>query len=213
MDRAGTATCLDECLWLIEERDMADGMLTTAPFNLVPKAAFFTKGKGTHRERLNSFEMALRAAGIAHLNLVKVSSIFPPRCRIMGKKRGLSYLTPGQITFCVMAENATNEPSRLISAAVGLARPRDKDRWGYISEHHSFGETSEKAGDYAEDLAATMLATVLDLEFDPDTDYNERKEIYEMSGEIVESRAVVQTAEGHKNGLWTTVVAALVFIL
>ncbi len=192
---------------------MVDGKVTIESLNLVPRAAFFTKGKGIHRERLNSFEMALRAAGIAHLNLVKVSSIFPPNCRIMGKDKGISHLVPGQITFCVMAENATKEPSRLISAAVGLARPKDKARWGYVSEHHGFGQTREKAGDYAEDLAATMLATVLGVEFDPDTDYDERKEIYRMSGQIVESRRVVQTAEGHKDGLWTTVVAALVFIL
>ena len=192
---------------------VVDGKVVIQELQFVPRRAFFTKGKGIHREKLNSFELALRAAGIAHLNLVKVSSIFPPNCKIVSRDRGVKSLTPGQITFCVMAENSTNEPSRLISAAVGLARPRDPSKWGYISEHHSFGQTARKAGDYAEDLAATMLATVLGLEFDPDKNYDERKEIYRMSGQIVDSRSVVQTAEGHKDGLWTTVVAALVFIV
>ncbi len=178
----------------------------------VPKRCFFTKGKGTHKEKLNSFELALRDAGVAHLNLVKVSSILPPGCKVISKDRGQDELTPGQITFVVMSENATNEPSRLIGASIGLARPRDKGQWGYISEHHSFGETARKAGDYAEDLAATMLATVLGVEFDPDKNYDERKEIYRMSGKIVDSRSIVQTAEGNKNGLWTTVVAAMVFM-
>ena len=52
-------------------------------FNLVPKEMFFTKGVGKHREKLTSFELALRSAGIAACNLVRVSSIFPPGCRIM----------------------------------------------------------------------------------------------------------------------------------
>ena len=180
---------------------------------LVPKKGFFTKGKGIHKEKLNSFELALRDAGIAHLNLVKVSSILPPGCKMVTKAKGREDLYPGQITFVVMSENATNEPSRLIGASIGLARPRDKSNWGYISEHHSFGETARRAGDYAEDLAATMLATVLGVEFNPDKNYDERKEIYRMSGKIVDSRSIVQTAEGNKDGLWTTVVAAMVFIM
>lgn len=180
---------------------------------LVPKRCFFTKGKGIHKEKLNSFELALRDAGIAHLNLVKVSSILPPGCKMIPRAKGLQELPPGQITFVVMSENATNEPSRLIGASIGLARPRDKGQWGYISEHHGFGETARKAGDYSEDLAATMLATVLGVEFNPDKNYDERKEIYRMSGKIVDSRSIVQTAEGNKNGLWTTVVAAMVFIV
>ncbi len=189
------------------------GMIATSGSGFVPKKAFFTKGVGVHRERLNSFEMALRDAGIAHLNLVRVSSILPPRCKIVPKEEGISELKPGQIVFCVMSDNATNEPGRLVSSAVGLARPRDPDQWGYISEHHSFGETEQQAGDYSEDLAATMLATVLGLEFDPDADYDERKEIYMMSGKIVESFSVVQSAKGHPDKLWTTVVAAVVFVI
>ena len=47
--------------------------------SMVPKRLFFTKGVGKHKERLTSFELALRDAGIAAQNLVRVSSIFPPR--------------------------------------------------------------------------------------------------------------------------------------
>jgi arginine decarboxylase len=180
---------------------------------LVPRYAFFTKGHGVHTQKLNSFEMALRDAGISQFNLVRVSSIFPPNAKIVSPKVGLQALQPGQIVHCVMADSATNEPNRLIAAAVGLARPRDPGQFGYLSEHHSFGETAKRAGDYSEDLAATMLATVLGVEFDPNKNYDERKEIYRMSGSIVESRSVVQSAEGHKDGLWTTVVAACVFVV
>ena len=179
----------------------------------VPKMVFLTRGKGVHKDKLQSFESALRRAGIAHLNLVSVSSILPPNCKIISRKRGISLLKPGQIVYTVMSRNSTDEPSRLIAASVGIAMPADKSHYGYISEHHSFGQTAKVAGDYAEDLAATMLATTLGIEFDPDTDYDERKEIFRMSGRIITTRSITQSAEGDKDGLWTTVIAAAVFIM
>lgn len=182
-------------------------------FALVPKQVFFTKGVGKHAKRLQSFELALRKAGIEKCNLVRVSSILPPDCRITSKQRGLAQLCPGQVTFVVLAEASTNEPSRLVSAGIGLAQPADGDQYGYISEHHGFGMKENRVADLVEDMAATMLATTLGIEFDPETAYDDRKEIYRMSGKIVRSRACVQTAEGDKHGLWTTVVAAAVFLL
>jgi arginine decarboxylase len=186
-------------------------MQRTSP--LVPREVFFTKGVGRHRTRLQSFELALRQAGIEKGNLVRVSSIFPPSCKIIPRNRGLAILQPGQITYCVLAEISTNEPSRLVGAGIGLAVPGDGSHYGYISEHHGYGMTEEKLGDFVEDMAATMLATTLGITFDPDIAYNERQEIYKMSGKIVRTQATVQTAEGDKNGLWTSVLAAAVFML
>ena len=111
-----------------------------------------------------------------------------------------------------MLRNKTNEPNRLIGSAIGVAIPKDRSFYGYISEHHSFGETAQKAGDYAEDLAASMLATTLGLDFDPDKAWDERKQEYKMSGRFVRTQSVVQTAQGDKNGLWTTVIAVAVFL-
>ena len=133
----------------------------------VPKEMFFTKGVGKHREKLTSFELALRSAGIAACNLVRVSSIFPPKCRILSRAQGMKRLEPGQVTFVVMSEAATREPHRLIAATVGVAIPRDRELYGYLSEHHSFGESEDIAGDYAEELAAEMLATTLGLDSIP----------------------------------------------
>lgn len=178
----------------------------------VPKRIFFTKGVGKHRHNLQSFEGALREAGIAPCNLVKVSSIFPAGCKIISKKAGMAELTPGQITFCVMAEARTNEPNRMISAGIGVAIPAEGARFGYISEHHGYGMTEKRTADFVEDMAASMLAETVGVQFDPDTDYDTRREIYRMSGQIVTTRATVQTAAGDKNGLWTTVVAAAVFL-
>ncbi len=180
---------------------------------LVPKEIFFTRGVGRHRQKLQSFELALRHAGIEKGNLVRVSSILPPGCRIIPRGRGLAELQPGQITFVVLAEASTDEPSRLAGAGIGLAQPANGEQYGYISEHHGFGMTEDRLADFVEDMAATMLATTLGIEFDPDVDYDERKELYKMSGKIVRTSACVQTAEGDKNGLWTTVVAAAVMLL
>jgi len=179
---------------------------------LIPRKMFFTRGIGVHKQQLTSFEMALREAGIAQFNLVRVSSIFPPFCQVISREEGLALLQPGEIVFVVLAEMSTNEPGRRIAAAVGMARPADPAKYGYLSEHHAFGQTEQEAADYAEDLAATMLATTLGIPFDPDRDYNERKEQYAMGGEIVDSTSIAMATTAEPGGVWTTVVAAAVLI-
>jgi arginine decarboxylase len=116
------------------------------------------------------------------------------------------------VRFAVISENATKEPHRLIAATVGLALPHDKNTYGYLSEHHSFGETEKVAGDYAEELAAEMLATTLNVTFDPDRSWDEKKEIYRISNKIVRTMNVTQSAVGDKRGWWTTVLAAAILI-
>jgi arginine decarboxylase len=180
---------------------------------MVPKKLFLTKGVGKHKERLTSFELALRDAGIASQNLVRVSSIFPPGCKIVPRKEGLTYLSHGEVVFSVIAENSTREPHRLIACSIGVAIPADRNTYGYLSEHHSFGQTEEQAGEYAEELAAEMLATTLDVEFDPEKSWDEKKEIYRISNKIVRTSNVTQSAVGDRRGLWTTTIAAAVLIL
>jgi arginine decarboxylase len=179
--------------------------------SVVPRFVFFTKGVGRHKEKLASFELALRKAGIAQFNLVRVSSIFPPYAKLVTPEHGLEHLSPGQIVFLVLAEAATDENNRLASASIGVAIPRDRNRYGYLSEHHAFGETAKEAGDYAEDLAAGMLASTLGIPFDADKNYDEKKEQYKFGGLIVSTRNITQTAEGRR-GLWTTCIAAAVLI-
>ncbi|MDO8638955.1 MAG: arginine decarboxylase, pyruvoyl-dependent [Candidatus Daviesbacteria bacterium] len=179
----------------------------------VPSKIFFTKGIGIHQDKLVSFESALRAAGIEKCNLVTVSSILPPHCKVISRDEGIKYLKAGQITFCVLARNETNEPNRLLSVAVGLAKPVDGDHYGYLSEHHTFGEVAQKSGDYAEDLAAKMLATTLGIDMDPDLAWDERKQVYKSNDKIFKTTNICQSAEANKDGLWTTVVAVAVFII
>lgn len=179
---------------------------------LIPRKLFLTRGIGMHKEKLTSFEMALREAGIAHFNLVRVSSIFPPHCQIVDRDEGLGLLQAGEIVFAVLAEMATNEAGRRIAASVGIARPADSSTYGYLSEHHTFGQTEQEAGDYAEDLAATMLATTLGIPFDAEKDYNERREQYMMGGKIVDTTSITMAATAEPGGVWTTVITAAILI-
>jgi arginine decarboxylase len=179
---------------------------------MIPTKIFLTKGVGAHKDRLASFELALRNAGIEKCNLVTVSSIFPPNCRVIPREEGLKQLKSGEITFCVLARSETNEPNRLISSSIGLAIPKDHNNYGYLSEHHAHGEKGDKSGEYAEDLAATMLATTLGIEFDSNLAWEEREQVYKASGHVFKTTNITQSAEGHKDGLWTTVVSVAVLL-
>lgn len=181
--------------------------------SFVPRRVFFTKGVGIHKEELHSFELALRDAGIEKFNIVHVSSIFPPGCKIVTKTQGLKMLSPGQVTYCVMSKASSNEPRRLIAASVGCAIPTDKRLYGYLSEHHAYGQTDTVAGDYAEDLAAAMLASTLGIELDENLGWDEKKEIYRISDKIVRTTNVTQSAIVKGDGRYTTVIASAVFIL
>jgi arginine decarboxylase len=177
----------------------------------VPKQVFLTKGVGSHKEELHSFELALRDAGIEKCNLVQVSSILPPGCRVISRTQGLKKLKPGGITFCVMSRCASNEPRRLLAASIGCAIPADRGVYGYISENHAFGQTERQAGDYAEDLAAAMLASTLGIDFNVDESWDEKKELFKISGKIVGTRNITQSSIVKNQG-YTTVLAAAVFV-
>lgn len=184
-------------------------LLHRHPF--VPGQVFFTVGRGLHPEKLTSFEMALRDAGIARYNLVKVSSILPPHCQVVSREEGSENLLPGQVVFCVLSEAASNEPSRRVGASVGLAVPADREVHGYISEHHAFGQDPRIMGAYAEDLAAAMLATSLGLPFDAGEAWDERVRHWKLSGHIVKSQNHTVVDEAPEDGRWLTTVSAAVF--
>jgi arginine decarboxylase len=177
-----------------------------------PKRMFLTKGVGVHRHALTAFEFALRDADIEQQNLVYVSSILPPRCQVIRREEGCEVLKPGDITFCVMARAETNEFGRHIYASLGLATPADPNMYGYISELHGFGMSGEAAGEQAEDLAATMLASTLGLDFDPEAAWNERRQIYETSNLIIDSTSITAAAECGAGNQWTCAIAAAVFL-
>jgi arginine decarboxylase len=178
----------------------------------VPTKVFLTKGVGVHKDRLASFELALRDAGIAHCNLVTVSSILPPGVKILPRKRGVQHIRPGQIVHVVLSRADTDEPNRLIAASIGVAIPKDPTLHGYLSELHAYGLTDEKLAEHAEDVSAYMLASTLGLDFDPDKSWNAQTQEWKISGKIYKTMNITQSAEGNKNGLWSSVIAAAVLL-
>lgn len=180
--------------------------------SLIPIQIFLIRGVGRHRYWLKSFEETLRNAGVAQQNLVQVSSIVPPNCRIISQKEGFGRLSPGQICYCVMARADTDEHGRIVASAIGVAIPKDVTRWGYLSEVHGNGMNHQQAADMAEDLAADMLGTTLGLEVNPDQAWSEKEQVYRASGLIIRTSNITQTARGQKD-LWTTVVAIAGLIL
>jgi|SRR3990172_1464549 len=179
----------------------------------VAKEIFFTKGVGRHAEKLTSFELGLRSAGIAALNIVRVSSIFPPFCKVIPKEEGSKQLKPGQVAFVVLAETSSNEPHRLVGSSIGCAIPTDPSQYGYLSEHHAYGMTEQKCGDYAEDLAAFMLASTLGLVEENAPKWDENKNEWRISDKIVTTRNETVVAEVGEDGRWTTAIAAAVLLL
>jgi len=176
---------------------------------VVPTKVFLTRGQGQHKEKLVSFEKALREAGIAPFNLVRVSSIYPPHCQLVSREEGVKLLKPGQILFVVLSESATDEPRRLISASIGMAIPKDPACYGYLAEHEGAGPSEKEAGLYTEYLAAEMLATKMGERL---KDPGKGRKTYRISnGLSLETRSISQTATGEQ-GLWTTALAAAVLI-
>jgi arginine decarboxylase len=99
-----------------------------------------------------------------------------------------------------------------MAAAIGMALPHETTMYGYLSEHTAYGQTQDKAGDYAEDLAASMLASTLGAPFDVNNAWDTKQEIWNISGKKVTTRNICQSTEGHKEGLWTTAIASAVML-
>lgn len=210
--REGNGPRQTETLGRVQSPSFRGSRVSTPQVSIVPREVFLIRGVGRHKEKLTSFELALRDAEIAQFNLVRVSSIFPPECKVIKSSAGLSKLKAGQVVHCVMSEASSNEPHRLMVASVGLSIPADRSTYGYLSEHHAYGQTDAKAAEYAEDLAAEMLATILNVsDFDPDKSYNELREEWKISEKIYKTKSVTQSAVGDKKGWWTTVVAGAIF--
>ncbi|MHA1506311.1 MAG: pyruvoyl-dependent arginine decarboxylase [Candidatus Asgardarchaeia archaeon] len=161
-------------------------------FNHIPKYVFLTKGVGRHANKLISFELALRDAKIQKYNLVKVSSILPPNVKIIDVDEGIKMLKEGQVVFTVLSQISSNKAGDFISASIGIAYPKDRRRYGYISEHCSKNK-DEDCGKIAQDIALEMLKTTGEF-----TD--------------VESMNVSQSALVESDGMWITVIAAAVLI-
>jgi arginine decarboxylase len=178
---------------------------------IVPHKVFLVRGLGRHKEKLVSFEKALREAGIAPFNLVRVSSIYPPHCRFVAKAAGLKLLSPGQILFVVLSENATEEPGALITASIGMAVPDDPSHYGYLAEHSDAGKSARETSRHCEYLAAEMLATKLGRKLREPGAGGPAGSFRISNGLSLKTRSATQSAKGEA-GVWTTALAAAVLV-
>jgi len=81
-------------------------------------------GKGeSNISELNAFHAALADAGIAHLNLVGVSSILPSNAKEIKNKKILTKIKPGTIVHCVISKASSTKRSLVLAGlAYGLAK-------------------------------------------------------------------------------------------
>lgn len=167
--------------------------------NLVPRYAFLIKGTGRHADRLQAFDKALLHAGPLAHNLVTVSSILPADCKIINPEEGFKLLTPGQITFCVMAKQDSNKKGEIASASVGMICSKDPNQYGYISEFHATDKTEDEAKHIAERLAKEMYMAKLNI--------NEKMLI---KTEILNVTAAIEVEQDNE---WVSAVAICIFVI
>jgi arginine decarboxylase len=180
---------------------------------IIPTQYFLTKGTGVHQKDMRAYEEALRDAGVHMCNLVKVSSVIPPGCKRISYEEGIRYITPGQITFAIIAQSQTNEPGQIITAGLGIAQPKSRDKHGYITELESIiGRTEEDVEEDVIEMAIENLVTEWNPKFDGEKVYRKGKKNYVLEGEKIEVDSIVQTAKGAENNQYTMVVALAIFI-
>lgn len=107
-----------------------------------------TTGNAEGSTPLNAFDNALLAAGIGNVNLVKVSSIFPPAAEVVSLPR----IKPGAIVPSAYAAITSEVPGEVVAAAVGWALPDDPAKNGIIMEFHDKATREE-----AERMIVQML--------------------------------------------------------
>jgi arginine decarboxylase len=192
------------------------GKLVDIPqaFPIVPRKVFVTKGMGIHQKQLTSRELAMTNAGVEKMNMIKASSIIPPRCEIVPLRKGKQELMIGQMAFAILAQCSTNEPYKRISAAIGIAKPDDPDAYGFfteIEEDQGYGKTEEAAAEEVMYLAISNLAMSWRADWN-DKMFDPKKKLYRIKNKTVRVSNVTQSASGDKDGKYTTAFVAAVFV-
>src|SRR5215213_8131719 len=180
---------------------------------IIPTKFFLTKGTGVHEKEMRAYEEALRDAGVHTGNFIKTSSVVPPGCQLISRQQGVRLIKPGQITFAVMAESQTNEPGQIITAGIGMARPKDPSHYGYLTELESIiGRTPEDVEQDVIEMAIENLVTEWNPKFDGDKVYRKGKKNYRLERRDIEVDSIVESAKGAEKNQYTIVMALAVFI-
>lgn len=103
-----------------------------------PTRFFLVQGSSEGFSMLNAFDGALLASGVGDTNLVKMSSILPPRCEEV--KPAPVPLPQGALVPVAYASLCSDVPGEVISSAVAIGIPKDVDRAGLIMEYSAKAE-------------------------------------------------------------------------
>lgn len=108
---------------------------------------------GTGRTPVSAFDDALHHAGVADFNLIRLSSVVPPRSDVVISDEPLDF-EHGDRLYCVYAVG--HAELRGESTWAGLGWAYDEDHGGLFVEHHSGSEDSvrEAVRMSMEDMAA-----------------------------------------------------------
>ena len=100
-----------------------------------------TRGRSQAPTELAAFDGALHQAGVAHFNLIRLSSLIPPGSRLEIPDRG-SRLPGGwgDRLYCVYAEHRVSEVGQQACAGLGWIQDEDTGA-GVLVEHHGHDET------------------------------------------------------------------------
>ena len=104
-----------------------------------PTHYFLVFGASEGFTPLNAFDGALLSAGIGDTNLVKMSSIVPPRCQQISPVP----LPAGSLVPTAYASITSDVPGELISSAVAVALPKEPHYPGLIMEYSARGSRTE----------------------------------------------------------------------
>lgn len=121
-----------------------------------PTLHAFVKGASEGLTPLNAFDGALLDAGVGNTNIVKMSSIVPPRTREVSV--GELALPPGALVPMAYAAMESDIPGSRICAAVAAAWPEDDDKPGLIMEYHAHGHQED-----ADEVVRRMVVAGMEM--------------------------------------------------
>jgi len=105
----------------------------------MPTRYFLASGASDGYTPLNAFDGALLKAGIGNTNIVKMSSIVPPHCKLVAPIA----LPPGALVPTAYAAITSDIPGEIISAGIAVALPEDENQNGLIMEYSAKGERAK----------------------------------------------------------------------
>lgn len=121
-----------------------------------------SKSVGTGPTKLAAFDSALNSAGVANYNLIRLSSVIPPRTDIVQADKPLDNLPGawGDRLYVVMAEIRVDKPNEQAWAGIGWVQDADT-RQGLFVEHEGYSE-GEVRSDIEQSLTALMATRGID---------------------------------------------------